>query len=123
MIEKENENVENNQNMIEKENENIENNQNMIEKENENFENEIKKLIDEKLNEINKIKEKLNQKDYEYIMDIYEKAILTNNEDNFNKKFDEYLNKKKFSDDIKENLILLFANLLSIDSKLQFYIH
>ena len=123
MIEKENENVENNQNMIEKENENIENNQNMIEKENENFENEIKKLIDEKLNEINKIKEKLNQKDYEYIMDIYEKAILTNNEDNFIKKFDEYLNKKKFSDDIKENLILLFANLLSIDSKLQFYIH
>ncbi len=55
-------------------------------------ENEIKTLIDEKLNKINKIKEKLIQKDYEYIMDIYEKAILTNNETEFNKKFDEFLN-------------------------------
>ena len=90
---------------------------------NENIENEIKILKNEKDEKIKKIKNELNKKDYEYIMNIYEKSISIDNEDEFNKKLNEYLNQKNFSDDLKENLIFLFVDLLSIESRLNIYVN
>ncbi len=56
-------------------------------------------------------------------MNIYEKSISIDNEDEFNKKLNEYLNQKNFSDDLKENLIFLFVDLLSIESRLNIYVN
>ena len=89
---------------------------------NQNFENELKKILDERTIKENQIKKKLNKNDFDNIMNFYGKSFLNDNEKEFNNNLNQYMEKNNFSEEIKYNTIILFVELLSIDTYLKNFI-
>ena len=55
-------------------------------------------------------------------MNFYGKSFLNDNEKEFNNNLNEYMEKNNFSEEIKYNTIILFVELLSIDTHLKNFI-